>query len=245
MNGNPITPELAEGLKDLGFVRESSLASAIWKANLGDRDWKLTLSTQSRTKYHGEVRTRQRLGFRFRIEVTTVVKTRLFWVRSGIANSTLIGWIYRLRRHEVVRQLSDTLPGHEFVAHDHSWARALARRPQAMAAAARLSVLPKNGTVGSSVYFCPQTLNFGSGILQPDDIHTDQISQWINDLNTLASEAESIPKPGKESETSTLERLAKQNPLLSAMAILAILACVVGVIGLMVSSLLIAIAYAL
>jgi hypothetical protein len=89
-NGSQTTDALGPALTALGLERSQRFGVLRWTGQYEGRVVTLSISRQGRTRYAGEVRYRQQLGFRLRIELQTKVLTRFYLVPAGFANSGLM-----------------------------------------------------------------------------------------------------------------------------------------------------------
>jgi hypothetical protein len=225
---------IQEALARAGFERAPSTLRTAWRRDQNGRICKVGLIRQSKTRYAGEIRVRQPLGYRLRIDLDTAVGTRLFFVRESITAWAPVAWVYRLRKQVVIAQLPPALEGFHVVARDAPWAERLLQEAEAVEAAGALLHEHATATLAGSVYFGPGSLHYASPILQIHDLGPDQTLLAIDRLDTIAAAAERIESPRSAVKLSRLERLSKDHPYVAAFVILgAILFGLLLVVGLM------------
>lgn len=226
---------IQHALAGAGFERVPASMRSAWRRDRQGRICEVALSPQSRTRYAGEVRLRQRLGYRLRVDLDTEVRTRLFFVREGITRLAPIAWIYRLRRQQVIAQVPTALQGFHVVAREVAWAERLLREADAVDAAGALLHEHATAALAGSVHFGPGSAHYASPILQLEDLGPERILRAIERLESIAAVAERIEPPRIACEPSRLERLSKDHPFVAAFAILgAILAGMLLLVGLMI-----------
>ncbi|MBZ0112121.1 MAG: hypothetical protein K8J08_06665 [Thermoanaerobaculia bacterium] len=242
-----------------GFVRSSKVGKTSWTGRLPREDGTeryclISVVPQGRTTYSGETKTRVRVGYRLRVEVETAAKARVFFVRKALATSTLIRWIYRLRRQRVVRDAPPELDGFCAVAKDPTWAEHLLQEHDAIAATASLLQEDSSPTLAGSVYLSPSliepslmeqmgsaqsrsrgTVYYASPILQLEQINPQRIDSVIARMQTLAIAAERLPESTIATEVTAIEAFSQRNPVMVGAAIVGggLLLCLV-VLGLMI-----------
>jgi len=214
---------LLQRLEALGFKKRSSFGSLIWQGQYQGRETILTISRQSRTRYQGQSRRRQHLGWRLRIEIGCQVLTRLFFVKESATRWRLVRWLYRLKKQSVIEDLPKVLEGFDVVARDAAWGRDLLKDQAAMLRVASLLTERSSARLRGSVYFQPERLHYGSGLLQPSDIDAPWVESLLQRAGQIADSAERLPGPQIQDKTTRLERLSREQPLIGGCLILAAL----------------------
>jgi len=202
---------LADALAALGFERISRFGAAAWRGRPQGRDCKVSVSRQGRTHYTGASRIRQHLGYRLRIELETVVSTRLFFVKESVTSNAVVRWIYRWRQQAVVERTPPVLRGFQVVARDAPWAERLLAERDAMQDVAHLLTDGASSKLAGSVYFQPGNVYYGSPILQ-GVVTADRVVDVIRRLDGVARAAERIAAPDVVSQPTRFERFAKRRP---------------------------------
>jgi len=224
---------LFKHLVELGFEKRSRFGAVIWEGFYQGRATTLTISRQSRARHQGQIRWRQHLGWRLRIEMGCQVMTRLFFVTGGFTNWPIIRWIYRLKKQHVIEDLPTLLDGFQVVARDKTWALDLLRDKATTLRVASLLTERSTERLRGSIYFQPGQIHYGSGLLQPEDIDTHWVDSVLQRTAQIAASAESLPPPGVQDRPTRLERLGRERPLLVGGLILsALLAGLLGVFAL-------------
>jgi len=214
---------LLHRLAELGFEKRSRFGSLIWQGSFQDRETTLTISRQSRTRYQGQSRRRQHLGYRLRIEMGCRVPTRLFFVKERATRWRLVRWLYRLKKQSVIEDPPEVLEGFHVVARDAAWGRELIKDQAAMLRVASLLTERSSEQLRGSVYFQPERLHYGSGLLQPSDIDAPWVESLLQRSAQIADSAERLPGPQIQDKTTRLERLSREQPLIGGCLILAAL----------------------
>jgi hypothetical protein len=215
--------DLFERLAELGFDKQSRFGTLIWAGAYQGRGTTLTISRQSRTRYQGETRRRHHLGWRLRIEMDCGVMTRLFFVKGSVTQWRLLRWLYRLKKQFVIEDLPEVLDGFHVIARDAIWARNLLKDRAAMLRVASLLTERSTERLRGSIYFQPERLHYGSGLLQPGDIDAAWVESILQRATQIADSAERLPGPMIQDHTTRLEQLSRNQPLLAAGLILSIL----------------------
>lgn len=205
---------LFKHLAELGFEKRSGFGALIWEGSYQGRATTMTISRQSRTRYQGQTRRREHLGWRLRIEMGCQVMTRLFFVTGGFTNWPIIRWIYRLKKQHVIEDLPAVLEGFQVVARDKTWALDLLRDQAAMLRVASLLSERSTERLRGSIYFQPGQIHYGSGLLQPRDIDVPWVDSVLQRTAQIAESAESKPPPCVQDRPTRLERLGRERPLL-------------------------------
>ena len=211
---------LNEGLAALGFERSQHLGATVWSGKHQGRGCTIRVSRQGRTRYAGEVRLRQHLGFRLRIELETPVRTRLYFVKQSFTSGALVGWIYRWRRQEVVDSVPEVLAGFTAVTKERAWAQRLLEEREAMEDVAHLLRDGASPKLMGSVHLSPGEVHYGSPILAAADVTLEKVADSIRRLERIAQAAERIPPPQTTEELGRFERFAKSSPLAAALLFL-------------------------
>lgn len=224
---------LTDTLAALGFERISRLGATAWRGRYQGREGTITVSRQGRTRYAGEIRYRRHLGYRLRIELGTGVRTRFFFVKASVTSNLIVRWVYRWRRQVVVKPTLPELVGFHGVTRDVPWAQRLMAQRDAMREVSHLLTDGASPKLAGSVYFFPETLHYGSPILQGADITADRVVEVLQRLDAVAQAAERIEAPYIVSETSPFEGFAKRHPVATAFLLLGGCAGVLMVLGLL------------
>lgn len=207
-------------LESRGFKRESGFAKIRWSGQLDGRSCIVSISAQGRTRYSGDVRRREHLGYRVRIEMSTSVQVRLFFVPSAFARNRLTRWIYRLRRQEVIAEVPSALQGFDVVATDRNYALRLIHQPSIPAMVGDLLKRFASPLLAGSVHFGPGTIYFASPVLQPESITPEYVADTSENLKSTLAIAEQLPAPQTPCAPTRLEELSKDNPMLVAILFL-------------------------
>ncbi len=215
--------DLFERLAELGFEKQSRFGNLIWSGAYQGRGTTLTISRQGRTRHQGKTRRRQYLGWRLRIEMGCGVMTRLFFVKGSVTQWRLLRWLYRLKKQFVIEDLPEVLDGFHVVARDAIWARNLLKDQATMLRVASLLTERSTERLRGSIYFQPERLHYGSGLLQPGDIDTAWVEGILQRAAQIADNAERLPGPMIKDQTTRFEQLSRNQPLLAAGLILSIL----------------------
>lgn len=231
---NPFQDRLAQlelTFAELGFERVAKLAQAAWCGRLKGRECLVTVAPQGRTRYAGEVRVRQRIGYRLRVELETSVRTRLFFVRQAIADNGVVRWIYRLKKQAVVTPSAE-LDGFKVVAREAPWAQRLLGEGTAMTAVGELLRDNATAAFAGSVYFGPTIeagkVYYASPVLQLEDLTPERSLRVIERLLTVAEAAERLPPLAIPCHPSRFERLGQKHPVL---IVLGFFGCALAVLG--------------
>ena len=214
---------LFDRLAALGFEKRSRFGTLIWQGSYQGRATALTISRQARTRYQGQTRRRQHLGWRLRVEMQCQVMTRLFFVKESLTRWRLIRWLYRLKKQFVIEDLPEMLDGFHVIARDAIWARNLLKDQAAMLRVASLLTERSTERLRGSIYFQPERLHYGSGLLQPGDIDAAWVESILQRAAQVADSAERLPGPMIKDQTTRFEQLSRNQPLLAAGLILSIL----------------------
>lgn len=236
---------LADALESRGFESISRFGATGWQGRHEGRGCKVMVSRQSRTKYAGEVRYRKHLGWRLRIELETVVHTRLFFVKESVTSSSIIRWIYRWRKQAVVEQVPPELDGFRVVAVDEAYAERLVSERDAMAQVGHLLRDEASAALKGSVHMLPGTVFYGSPILSRDQVTTDRVLAVIRRLDEITRAAESIPPPTVPSRLSRFEKFAKRRPVAAVLMFLGGCLAALALFALLIVAALVAVAYLL
>lgn len=214
------TDALGQALTAMGLERSQRFGVTQWKGQYDGRAVTLSISRQGRTRYAGEVRYRQHLGFRLRIELQTAVPTKFYLVPAGIADSGLIRRIYRWRGTHVIEAMPEALTDFRGVARDAAWGERLLARSELADDIAGLLTERTEGGLKGSVYFEPERLHYGSGILQRADFAADWVRSILDRLARIAAVADRLPPPQRRDRPSRFAGLARRRPLLAAFVVL-------------------------
>ncbi|MGB0133764.1 hypothetical protein [Dokdonella sp.] len=226
---------LSQSLESRELERKSGLGKLAWSGQINGRSCIVTLSRQGRTRYTGEVRSREHLGYRLRIELSTAVRVRLFFVRSGFARNPFIRWVYRWRKQQVLADVPTSLDGFDVVTADRDYALRLVHQPRAATTISDLLTRNASASLAGSIHFGPGTIHYASPILQPETLTPDYTFEAINELLSILATAEQLPAPKVPCTLTRFERLSKDQPLLvAALIILAALAALLLGAGLLI-----------
>lgn len=209
------TPEerVARTLEPLGFVRRDGRHQ--WQREADGRSWRVSFGPQNRTRYYGELRTRQIQGWRLRIDITTRVMVRAYVVRAGIASHGVMRWFYRWRRFEHV-PVPHGADGFEVVTSDAGWVEPLLREPAALQAFTALAEFRTGAGDAASVYFEPGGLHYASPLLQAVEVQAPRLVETIERLTVLAREADRQPPSARPVRLTAAERFLREQPYLVA-----------------------------
>jgi len=216
---NPFRERVAEldrALTEQGFVREPGQMTVAWRGRWNGRDCVVRAAPQRRTKYAGEVRYRTTLGFRLRAELETKVRTQLFLVPEGFANSFLVRWIYQWRKRAAVTAVPDALRGFVAVTIDPAWTERFFFESEAMAAVGRLLTEDATPSMAGSVHLMPTSemgkVYFASPILPVDRITEARTRSILEAMERIAAGAERIPVPQVVREVGAFGRFSEKHP---------------------------------
>ncbi|MBB6088095.1 hypothetical protein [Wenzhouxiangella marina] len=212
--------DLFERLRELGFQKHTRFASLIWEGAFEGRRTSLTISRQTRTRYQGRTRRRAHLGWRLRIEMECRVMTRLYFVKESVTRWRLLRWLYRLKKQSVIEDLPSVLEGFDVVAADETWGLTLIEDWASMLNVASLLTERSSEQLRGSVYFQPERLHYGSGLLQVSDMDATWIESVLRRAARIAEGAEGLPDPTVQSAPTRLERLSRKQPLLAGALVL-------------------------
>lgn len=219
-NGSETTDALGRALTALGLERSQRFGVMQWKGQYEGRAVTLSISRQGRTRYAGEIRYRQHLGFRLRIELQTAVPIRFYLVPAGFANSGLMRRIYRWRGTQVIDKVPEALADFRGVARDAPWGQRLLACSELIDDIAGLLTERTHGGLQGSVYFEPETLHYGSSILKRADFEADWVRSILERLARIAAVADHLPPPQRQDRPSRFAGLARRRPLLAAFLML-------------------------
>ncbi|WP_201068192.1 MULTISPECIES: hypothetical protein [Thiorhodovibrio] len=219
-NGSETTDALGQALTAMGLEPSRRFGVMLWTGQYEGRAVTLRISRQGRTRYAGEVRYRQQLGFRLRIELQTKVLTRFYLVPAAFANSGLMRRIYRWRGTQVIDKAPEALTNFRGVARDAPWGERLLACSELIDDIAGLLTERTHGGLQGSVYFEPETLHYGSGILQRADFEVDWVRSILERLARIAAVADHLPPPQRQDKPSRFAGLARRRPLLAALLML-------------------------
>lgn len=208
-------------LEPLGFSRANGLAQTSWSGETHGRNRRVSIAARKRTRYSGEVRRSELLGYQLRIELGTTTHVRLFFVRSGFARSMIVRWLYRLRRQKVIGEVPPALQGFCVVTPDPEWSRPLLQDPEAIAAIAHLLTEDAAPNFAGSVHFAPGTVHYASPIVPLERLTPLHALTQLDRLEALAVGAERLPAPEIPAQTTGFEAWAQHNPLALALAVIA------------------------
>ncbi len=232
--------ELDRVFGERGLARVPRMAQAGWEGRVGGRHCAISVAPQKRTRYAGEVRVRQQIGYRLRVELETSVRTRLFFVRGAVASNPLVRLIYRLRRQAVLVAPA-ALPGFSVVTSDATWAHGFLAQPAAMAATAELVADLATPTFAGSVYFSPTSergmLYYGSPTIQLEEVTAERALRVIERLTGIAATAERLPAPQVAVQIGAFGRFSEKHPALLAIGLLGCALVALGGMALVVLTL--------
>lgn len=227
---------LGQHLESRGFRRIPELASAHWTGEIDGRSCDVRIATQGRTRYSGEVRRREHLGYRLRIELTTPLNARLFFVREDFAKNWLIRGIYRLRKQHVLNDMPAALKGFRAVTVDREYAQRLIQQPRAVTDIGDLLNLNASATLAGSIHFGPGAVFYASPILQEEALTPECVVEINEKLLSIITSAEALPPPQNRCVPTFLETFSKSQPILAVILILCgVLAAMLIVVGLLIA----------
>ncbi|HET9031977.1 MAG TPA: hypothetical protein VFN25_03630 [Dokdonella sp.] len=191
-----------------------------WVGEVNGRSCEVKITVQGRTRHSGAVRSREQLGYRLRIELSTPLSVGLFFVREGFAQSRLAQWIYRLRKQDVIRHVPASLNGFCVVTNDIEYAQRLIQQPLAMQEVGDLLNRKRSATLAGSVYFGPGAIYYASPIVQADDLTPECVLDINEKLRSIVTDAEVLPPPQVPCSPTALGTLSKSHPILSVILIM-------------------------
>jgi hypothetical protein len=215
--------DIDRALRDAGFTSQPGPGIARWEGRHGSRSWCLMAVPRHRTRYLGEIRTRQHTGWTFNIETETEVATQLQIVGSHIAAGRFMRWLYRRRGQQVLHPLPGPLQDFSAVAAEAPWAQALLARPSTGPDLAALLALPPGRPAGAPqayVMFSPRKLLCGWQAPEAGSDSAAHFLQAVAHLSTLARTAEALPPPLRPCQPSRLANWARERPVWLALALL-------------------------
>ncbi|MCB0324588.1 MAG: hypothetical protein KDD69_13490 [Bdellovibrionales bacterium] len=178
------------------------------------RKLEFAVVARRRTRYVGEVRYRQTVGY---IVETTVTTTTLGRLQVTAPDLQLRAMIDRLNRFRRLVEVSDGAAGGEFPyrvwSHDGPWAQALIARPNVRSL---LSELLSEGRVpGSqpSFFLFPGTLRWGANVRSEADFERLAPDRIEDAMLALAEQLEAFP-PTVPSHLTGFEQFARKHPML-------------------------------
>lgn len=205
---------VARALAPFGFTDDGHAGR--WQSRPAGRVWTVTFSPDRRTKYYGEVRVRDTIGFRLRIDVAVSVMMRVYVLRSGVASNPVIRRIHRWRGLHPLPSPVGVDGRFEIVTIDPVWTSRLVVQPRAAAALDTLVEFREAAGASSSVYVEPGGLHYASPRWQISDIEEARIGAIVTALGSLAEEAERQPPPERPAQLNWLERFFRTRPYLAA-----------------------------
>jgi hypothetical protein len=213
---------LFDRLAEMGFEKRSRFGTLIFAGSYQGRATTLTISRQTRSVHQGQTRRRrQHLGWRLRIEMGCKVMTRLFFVKESVTRWRLLRWLYRLKKQKLIEDLPAVLEGFHVIARDAIWGQDLLKDQAAMSRVASLLTERSSEQLRGSVYFQPEHLHYGSGLLQPKDINAAWVESILQRAARIAESAERLPAPVVQDRSTRLERWSRTHPLQTGCLILA------------------------
>ncbi|MCK7593492.1 hypothetical protein [Pseudomarimonas salicorniae] len=215
--------ELGRHLIEQGLERQPDKGAAIWSGSLDGRRVEVAVARQKRTRYVGDIRYSKQLGFMLSIRMDCAVKTRLAFVREGLARQGFVRWLHARFGRQQVRDMPEGLEGFCAVAADADWTRNLLAKPRA--AALLPDLLAGTGRQGHKlpgVQLMPGELSYTSPTLEGEAFTLERFKPVLEGLQTLASIAEQLPPPAQPSEQAGLERLLRGDPKKGALILIAI-----------------------
>jgi hypothetical protein len=201
------------------------LGKATWVGEWNGHSVRVSVSRQSRTRYAGEVRYRQQLGFRLRIECATGVATKLFFVPQGFASNFLVKFVYRLRRQVVLAEVPAELEGFRVVATDVRWGWAVLGHDEVVRQISYLLLEDATPALYGSVHLMPSELHFASPNLSREQLTGERLETALERVTWIAGAVDRLPPPAKPTELSRWERFAKEHGAVAGAIIL------VGILG--------------
>ena len=226
-------------LVSLGFEVATSPGAKKWVGIVGGREVAVIIRRVSRTRYAGEVRYRQALGFRLAVEAATSVPTELFLVPQSFADHRLIRWWYRVRGRQVLGAVPAGFDGFRAVSGvEPAWAERFLADPDVPGLAAGLLSEKTEAGVKGSVYLVPGFAVYGSGNLQAQDLDPEWAATVLHRIVALAGIVERLPRPLQPRNPSRFAILARKNPVLGGCLFMGAVLGVFATIGLALAALL-------
>jgi len=211
---------LAQALKAEGWrpVRRSGLWT--WETERDGRTLRVSLLRRSRTRYHGEIRSRQLLGLTVGVDCSTSVQGRLiWWVPLGLADNPVMRWLNRRRGIKVLRFPAQLPPGRGLMTHESAWAEQVVASP-AMEVVAALFEQADDRPMGASLMLQPGRWSYTAPLQQPEDLRAEVVAQQVNTLVELAQRVEALPPPRRPLVLTAYERWIRDHPVLLAVGLL-------------------------
>lgn len=216
--------DLDRALTEHGFGREEGAMQVVWRGRRGGRDCVVRVAPQRRTQYAGEVRYRTTLGYRFRAELETSVRTQLFFVPEGFANNAVVRWLNKWRKQTAVTSVRDALRGFVAVTLDPVWTERFLLETEAVAATARLLNENARPSLAGSVHVTPTSrmgkVHYASPVLALDRISVERALSVREAMERIAAGAERVPSPRVVREVGALGRIAERHPWAVAVGVL-------------------------
>jgi hypothetical protein len=207
-----------------GFRREAGLAQAVWRGEWNGRSAVVRASADRRTRYAGEVRVRSVIGHRLRVEVATVVRTELLFVRQAFARSLLARAAYAIRRRTAISCRAPALAGFVAVTLDPAWTTSLLESPELAAVIAVLLTKDAQANFAGSVYFAPTStggkLFYASPRLPLEAVTAEAAHEALDRAAAIADGAERLPPPTVPVSFGPVARLAERAPWAFALLVL-------------------------
>ena len=223
---------LEQELTKLGFSRRVGSTRIAWRGRWSGRDCIVSVARERRTRYAGEVRLWEDLGFRLRAELATTIRTQLYFVREGFARSALVRWIYKLRRLIVIDRVPDDLRGFVGVTIDRDWAERFVTESGTTDEVRTLLTEGATTALAGSVYIAPTSesgrVYYASPIIDLETLSADRSRVVLDRLERIGTAAERLPPPTVVREVGAFGRFSENYPwaiavggLLGCMALLA------------------------
>ncbi|MEZ5545887.1 MAG: hypothetical protein R3F10_11990 [Lysobacteraceae bacterium] len=229
---------LDQALSEIGFARGSGLGRAVWRGRWAGRECEVSTAPQRRTRYSGEVRYRETLGYRLRLQMRTTIRTQLYFVREGFARNRVIQWVYRLRRQRTVWPLPEALRGFAAVTIDGAWTQRFLAEDEVLSEVSRLLTEGATTAMAGSVYFAPTSksgqLWYASPVVTLETLDGDRVKEVLDALERIAATVEQLPAPQVVYEASAFGRFGERYPWAVAIMVIgggmALLAAIAGVV---------------
>lgn len=217
---------LARGLEAQGYRRSDGLGLQAWQAERAGRTVRINLARRSRTRYVGEIRTRELLGFVLGVECSTTVQSRLvWWVPLGLGRNVLMRWLNRRRGVQVLSFPAVLPPGRGLLACEPDWAGQVVASPAMEVVAALLEGVDGRPMRGSLVLHPGRWQSTGP-VQALEAITPDSVAQHVNTVLELAQQVEALPPPRHPVTLTPMERWTAAHPVLFTLGLLG--ACLVA-----------------
>jgi hypothetical protein len=230
---------LDRDLSSLGFERTARFGVAGWRGLVEGRACNVSVKALRRTRYYGEVRSSQLVGYKLNVDLETSVRTKLFLVKRSFARNPIVRVAYRVRRQVTVADLPPPLQDFHAVVGDETWARRFLEQGEAVGAAAELLREDATPAYMGSVYFMPTSesgrLYYASPIVSLEALTTERAQRVIERLESILRVAEALPPPEVPVRVGRFGRLTEKHPWVGALAVLGGLGLIFTTLGLALS----------